>query len=71
MPTVDLPNCDEALPFTEAQLRQLKLKRRVVQIPRNLYKDQITLNKREQLRAKLLRKKEQKAKAEAEESKSN
>ena len=55
---------------SEAQLRALQSNRSMVQMPRNVFKDQRTLNKREQLRAKLLRKKEQQAKAEAEQSKS-
>jgi hypothetical protein len=54
-----------------AKIKGQKSKRRVVQMPRNLFSDERTLNQREQLRAKLRRKQEQKAKAEAEQSKSN
>jgi hypothetical protein len=53
------------------EIRALKPKRRIVRMPRNMFTDERTLTKREQLRAKLRRKQEQKAKAEAEQNKSN
>ena len=57
--------------FIFAQIKAQKSKRRLVRMPRNMFTDERTLTKREQLRAKLRRKQEQKAKAEAEQSKSN
>ena len=57
--------------FLFAQIKAQKAKRRFVRMPRNMFTDERTLTKREQLRAKLRRKQEQKAKAEAEQNKSN